>query len=98
MKNLIGKWVIVRSNQAGVFFGILEEKKGQELTLKNARKFYYFSGANTVEDLAVKGAQNSNSCQLTIEVEQIIISDYVQILPCTEESIKQNKSIPVWSY
>lgn len=44
--NLIGKHVIVRSNLAGVFFGILKGKDGDELTLKDARKFFYFSGAN----------------------------------------------------
>jgi len=48
--NLIGKHVIVRSNLAGVFFGILKDKDGDELTLKDARKFFYFSGANTVEE------------------------------------------------
>ena len=36
--SLIGKHVIVRSNLAGVFFGILIDKQGTELTLKNARK------------------------------------------------------------
>lgn len=96
--SLIGKHVIVRSNLAGVFFGILTEKSGDELTLKNARKFYYFSGANTVEDLAQFGAQNTNNCKLTVSVNQIVISKFEQILPCTKQAINQNNSIPVWSY
>jgi cysteine sulfinate desulfinase/cysteine desulfurase-like protein len=101
MKNttkLIGKHVIVRSNLAGVFFGILIAKEKDELTLKDARKFYFFSGANTAEDLAVKGALNSENCKMTIEVEEIIISKFEQILLCTDAAIKQNKSIKVWSY
>ena len=96
--NLIGKHVIVRSNFAGVFFGILTSKEGTELTLTNARKFYYFSGANTVEDLANKGALNRENCKLTIPVDIIILSNYDQILPCTKESIAQNNSIPTWTY
>jgi len=96
--NLIGKHVIVRSNLAGVFFGILEDKNGDEITLKNARKFYYFSGANTVEDLADKGALNKENCKLTVVVNQIVISKFEQILSCTEQSINQNNSIPVWTY
>ena len=32
MKN---KYVIVRSDRAGVFFGQLKKKKGQEVTLEN---------------------------------------------------------------
>lgn len=95
---LIGKYVIVRSNLAGVFFGILTKKEGDELTLKNAKKFYYFSGANTVEDLATQGALNKENCKLTKEVEEIVISKFEQLLPCTKEAITQNKSIPIWSY
>lgn len=95
---MIGKYVIVRSNLAGVFFGILAKKNKTELTLKNARKFYYFSGANTVEDLATQGALNKENCKMTTEVEEIVISDYCQILPCSKEAITQNKSIPIWQY
>jgi hypothetical protein len=96
--SLIGKYVIVRSNLAGVFFGILTHKEGDELTLSKARKFYYFSGANTVEDLAAQGALNVDNCKLTTEVDTIVISKFEQILPCTKKSINQNKSIPIWTY
>ena len=96
--NMIGKYCIVRSNLAGVFFGILTHKEGDELTLSNARKFYYFSGANTVEDLATQGALNVSNCKLTVEVEEIVISKFEQILPCTLNAIKQIKTIPVWTY
>ncbi len=95
---LIGKHVIVRSNLAGVFFGKLIVKDGDELTLEKARKFYYFSGANTVEDLANQGALNPENCKLTATVDLIVISKFEQILPCTSNSIKQINSIPVWTY
>ena len=95
---MIGKYVIVRSHLAGVFFGILSEKNGTELTLTNARKFYYYSGANTVEDIADKGALNVKNCKVTIEVEEIVISDFVQILPCTEKAVEQIKTIPAWKF
>lgn len=98
MKNLINKHVIVRSHEAGVFFGILIAKKGTEITLKNARKFFRFSGANTVEDIATKGALNVNDCKLTISVSEIVISNFVQILPCTKKAIDQIKKIPIWTY
>lgn len=96
--NLIGKHVIVRSNLAGVFFGILIDKQGDELTLTNARKFFYFSGANTVEDLANEGALNKDNCKLTVAVNEMVISKYEQLLLCTPSAIKQNNSIPIWKY
>lgn len=97
-QNLIGKHVIVRSNMAGIFFGILAKKNGQELTLQKVRKFYYFSGANTVEDLAIQGALNPDNCKLTVEVDELVISDYVQILPCTKAAINNNKNIKIWKF
>lgn len=96
--NLIGKYCIVRSNLAGVFFGKLEAKEGEELTLSNARKFYYFSGANTVEDLANQGALNKENCKLTAPVNIIVISKFEQLLPCTKDSINQINSTPIWTY
>lgn len=95
---MIGKHVIVRSNLAGVFFGILKAKKGTEITLTNARKFYYFSGANTVEDLAHQGALNKENCKLTVQIKEIVIDKFEQILPCTQKAIKQINSISVWTY
>jgi hypothetical protein len=98
INSLLGKHVIVRSNLAGVFFGILTAKDGDELTLSNARKFYYFSGVNTVEDLANQGALNVSNCKLTVEIKTIVISKFEQILPCTKKAITQIKTIPIWSY
>ncbi len=95
---MIGKYVIVRSNLAGMFFGILTKKNKTELTLKNVRKFYYFSGANTCEDLATNGALNKENCKMTVEVPEIVISEFCQIIPCTKQAITQNKSIPIWQY
>ena len=95
---LIGKHVIVRSNLAGVFFGKLEAKDGEELTLSKARKLYYFSGANSVEDLANQGALNSSNCKITAPVDIIVISKFEQLLPCTKDSINQLNSIPIWTY
>jgi hypothetical protein len=96
-ENLIGKYVIVRSHMAGVFFGILSAKNNNELTLKNARKLYYFSGANTVEDLAMQGALNGKECKFTVFVPTIVIGSFEQILPCTEVAISNIKSIQLWT-
>ena len=69
-----GNYVVVRSGQAGVFAGEFIEKNGAEVTLKNARKIYKWDGAYTVEDIAVKGLANVNSCQITIVVPEIVKS------------------------
>lgn len=93
---MLGKYVIVRSDKAGVFFGILENKEGLELTLVNVRKIYYWSGANTVEDLAIQGVKNPNNCKITNIVEKLVLSSYDQIIPCSELAISNLKEVFVW--
>lgn len=96
MKNQLGKHVIVRADKAGVFFGILTKKKGLEVQLTEARKLYYWSGASAVEQLALEGVKNPQDCKFTVTNDEVTISNYIQILTCTDEAIKNIKSVEAW--
>ena len=96
MKNQLNKQVIVRADRAGVFFGTLVAKKGNEVQLKDARKIYYWSGANAVEQLAKEGVKNPQDCRFTVVVEEITIMNTIQILTCTEKAIENINAVPVW--
>jgi len=51
MTNLfVGKKCIVRSNMAGVFFGEIANIEGSAVLMKDARKIYRWSGANTSKE------------------------------------------------
>lgn len=49
------KRVIVRTYSAGVFAGELETKDGREVTLMNARRLWYWTGAASLSQLAQEG-------------------------------------------
>ena len=49
------KYVIVRTYSAGVFAGNLKSRDGKEVTLTNARRLWYWSGAASLSQLAVAG-------------------------------------------
>ena len=91
-------YVIVRADKAGVFFGQLIKKEGNEITLNNCRKLYYWRNACAVEQLAVDGVAEStkNECKFTVTVNNSTISNYIQIIPCSEKAIKSIKSVPEW--
>ena len=93
-----GKYVIVRADKAGVFFGVLKEKSQNEVTLTNVRKLYYWSGAKTVEQISLDGVANPENCKFTQFVDEIIISNPCQILLCTDKSIENIKNIVSWKY
>ena len=96
MNTQIGKKVIVRADKAGVFFGTLVAKNGLEVQMKDVRKLYYWSGANAIEQIALEGVKNPQNCQFTVSNEEATISNYIQIIPCSEEAITNIENVPVW--
>jgi len=96
MENQIGKKVIVRADKAGVFFGTLTKKEGNEVQLSNARKLYYWSGAAAVEQIAVDGVANTGSCKFTVVNDEITVNNYIQILTCTEKAITNLENVKEW--
>jgi hypothetical protein len=93
---LIGKYVIVRAHLAGVFAGILVARHGDsEVELKDARKLWYWSGANSVEQIAVEGVKNPSACKFTQVADQYVLG-VIQILLATEEARKIITEVPIW--
>ena len=89
-------YVIVRGNRSGVFFGELKERNGQEVELLNARKLWYWDGAAAVEQIAKDGVKNPGACKFTVSVESMIITDAIQVLPCTDAAKKSISGVAEW--
>jgi len=92
----IGKYVIVRTYSAGVFAGILMSKNGKEVLVKDARRLWYWEGASSLSELAVKGVAKPDKCKFPCEVEEIELSEAIEILPCTKKAEDSIKSIKEW--
>jgi hypothetical protein len=93
---LIGKYVIVRTNSAGVFAGTLEYKNGQEVELKNARRLWYWSGAASLSQLSIDGVKNPKDCKFPEEVSNVILTQAIEILPVSAIAQESIKSVPIW--
>ena len=91
-------YVIVRSQGAGVFFGNLIKKEGNEVTMNECRKLWKWDGAAAVEQIAVDGILPSavKECKFTISVDNSTIMNVLQIISCTEKSVKSIQSVPEW--
>ena len=88
--------VIVRGDRSGVFFGNLKERNGQEVTLTDCRRVWYWSGAASISQIAAEGVKNPDECKFTMSVSEIIILDAIEIIPCTKEAIQNINSVKVW--
>lgn len=90
-------WVIVRSAEAGVFFGEFCERNGNTVVLNSSRRLWYWSGAASLSELSVNGVKNSRECKFPIAVKNHEIFGVCEILQVTEEARKSINSVPVWS-
>ena len=91
-----GKYVIVRTNSAGVFAGTLVSRHGQEVVLINARRIWYWAGAATLSQLAVEGTSNPDACKFPCEVPRVELLEAIEILDVTAAAQKSIKAVPVW--
>lgn len=96
MNTNIGKKVLIRGNRSGVEFGELVSQNGSEVTLKNARRIWYWDGAASLSQLAKDGTSNPSRCKFTVSVDSITILDTIEIIPCTVKAIKSIEEVRVW--
>lgn len=96
MIDLKGKKVIVRGDRSGVFYGTLADRNGQEVELSNCRRIWYWDGAASISQLAAEGVKKPKNCKFTMNVESIVITDAIEIIPCTEDAIKSIEEVSVW--
>lgn len=90
------QFYIIRCSRAGVFFGQIKERRGDEVDLENARKIWYWSGAAAVEQLAMDGVKNPSACKITVEVPAMTVLEAIQIIPCTEKATESIRSVALW--
>lgn len=89
-------YVIVRTYSAGVFFGHLASKSGQEVILKDARRLWYWDGAASLSQMAVDGVSKPNNCKFPIAVSEITLLQAIEIISCTEKAVKSIQGVPIW--
>ena len=98
MESNIGKKIIIRGDRSGVEFGELVEQNGSVVTLKNARRLWYWAGAASLSQLAMEGTKRPQDCKFTVTVSSITILDAVEIIPCTDKAIKSIEEVDEWKY
>ena len=96
LTNYLNKKVIIRAAEAGVFYGTLTAKEGNEVELQDCRRIWYWSGAASISELAVHGTAKPNECKFAVVVPQIQIMGVIEIIPCTDEAQKSIEAVRVW--
>lgn len=90
------QYVIVRTYSAGVFAGHLLKREGKEVTLTDARRIWKWSGAATLSQLAMEGTKNPTGCKFPCAVEEILLTEAIEVINCTQKAMEIIKGVPVW--
>jgi hypothetical protein len=90
------EYVIVRTYSAGVFAGEIVEKEGKQVTMKNARRLWYWDGAASLSQLAMEGTKKPGNCKFPREVAKITLTEVIEIIPCTQQAINSIKAVKIW--
>lgn len=93
---MIGKYCIVRTYSAGVFAGKLKSHKGQESVVTNARRLWFWSGAASLSQLAIDGVKYPDKCKFPEAVKEVLLTQVIEIIPCTKVAQKSIEGVPVW--
>lgn len=91
------KYYIVRAKEAGLFFGQIKERKHNEVTMMDVQKIFYWQGACGIEQLAVDGMHPNHATipKVSIVVDEMIIFNPVEIIPCTDKARDNLKAIKI---
>lgn len=92
-KDFKGKKVLVRSYDAGVYFGTLEDMEGDTVRMSNVRNIWHWTGASCLSKIANDGITGD---KVSCVVSSIVLTRVCQVMPLTREAINNLESQPVW--
>lgn len=93
---IVGKKCIVRCNNSGVFYGEVTLLAEKFLYVKNVRRIWYWSGAASLSEMAVKGVKYPNNCRFSVVVPEEYLFDVIEILPVTKIAATNIEEVPEW--
>jgi len=87
---------LIRTERAGVFYGEVVSRNGQEAKLAKVRRLWYWDGAASLSQLAVEGTKKPQNCKFTVVVPEMEVFGVIEIIPCSDEAIKSIEGIKTW--
>lgn len=94
LNTMIGKKCIVRTYSAGVWFGEVAEKSGNEVIVKNARRLWKWFAKESVSLSAVSIYGINHDKSKVAEAVSSIWLEAIELIPATEKSIISIEGAP----
>lgn len=95
---MLNRICMVRTISAGVFVGTVTKREGKEVTLSNARRIWYWDGAATLSQLATNGTTKPENCKFPCEVEEVLLTEVIEIIPMSQKAIESIRKVKIWKH
>ena len=94
LNTMLGQKVIVRTYSAGVWFGTLAEKAGNEVILTNAQRMWFWKAKESISlsACALYGIAQKES-KIVAPVPSVWL-EAIEIMPCSESAILSIEGAP----
>jgi hypothetical protein len=66
------------------------------VTLNDARRLWYWSGAASLSQLATDGTSKPEECKFPCAVAEIQIAGFIEIISVTEKAFDSINSVAIW--
>lgn len=97
--SFIGQYCVIRTRDAGVHMGTLREctptAAGAAVVLTSARRLWRWRGANSLHEVATVGVSKEWT-RISTVVESILLTQAIEVIPCTTKARKTLDLDGVW--
>lgn len=87
---------IIRGDRSGVFFGEIAAREGREVTIKGCRRIWFWDGAASLSQLAKEGAKWPQNCKFSVTVDELVVLDAIELIPCTVAAQDNIEGVSEW--
>lgn len=88
-----GKWVVIRTLNAGVHVGVFEDFENGMTVLSRGRRIWGWAGAFSLHEVAHVGIGTGS--QVSIEVPEIVVLETTEIILAAEKAVQSIASFEV---
>lgn len=88
LNSMVGKKAIIRTYSAGVWFGTVSQKAGNEVIITNARRLWKWHTKKSISlSSCAKHGINTDKSKIAEAVNSVWL-EAIEIIPCTEAAIE----------
>lgn len=94
LNNMLGKKCVVRTYSAGVWFGEVAEKSGNEVILKNARRMWYWHAAESISLSAVALHGINQAKSKIVAAVPVVWLEAIELIPASDKAVTSIEGAP----